>query len=85
MRQAAPFTHQIGVVGRITSRGSCGGAATGEELAGVLGQALGEEHPDRDAISGGRIVVPRGVADEEDPAVCDGTHPLVEVRSTEWA
>ena len=38
----------------------------------MLGQALGEKHPDRDAVAGGRVVVAGGVADEEDATFGDG-------------
>ena len=54
-----------------------------EEVARVLRETLGEEHPDRDAVAGGRIVVAGRVSHEEHATVGDRAHSLMKVRCAE--
>ena len=44
----------------------------------MLGKALGEKDADGDAVSGRRVVVAGGVADEEDATFGDGADALME-------
>jgi hypothetical protein len=85
LSDAAPLAHQFGVVGGVAGGRTVAADVTAEELAGAFREALGEEHPDRDAIPGDRVVISGGVSDQKDPTIGDGADALMKVRRAERA
>ena len=75
--------HQSSVVLSIALVGTTERGPAAEQCVEVMSEALGEEHPDGEALARGRIVVARGVTHEEHATLRDRAGALVELRRTE--